>query len=77
MKYTLIFETEAEPDDEWGTTSDQLDIWHKETVVPRVGDSVYMKSGGWRIVKAIGFSTTGGYKGKKKNRRNVLISVSR
>ena len=77
MKYCLCFSTEALEDDGWGTSSEDLDRWENERVVPQVGDGVFMKKGGWRTVKHVGFSTTGGYKGKQKNRRLVLISVSR
>lgn len=80
MKYDLYFSTEPEDDDGWGTTSEDLDKWFNESVVPRVGDNVFMKKGGWREVKSVGFSGVGmsGLKKQdKKKNRLVLISVSR
>jgi hypothetical protein len=77
VKYCLIFSTQPLDDDSWGTTSEDLDVWENESVVPQVGDGVFMKKGGWKTVTHVGFSVTGGYRGKQKNRRNVLISVAR
>ena len=67
MKYNLRFEKES---DGWG--GELLDTWPKETVVPRVGDSVFMAKGGWLTVVSVGFSTL---YNKKKNKRSVLITV--
>ena len=80
MKYNLYFSTEPLEDDGWETSSEDLDRWFGESVVPQVGDGVFMKKGGWRTVKHVGFSTIGNSGIKKqdrKKRRLVLISVSR
>jgi hypothetical protein len=66
MKYNIYFEKDSS--DGWG--GDRLDQWKSESVVPRVGDEVFMEKGGWMTVVSVGFSIV-----EKKKNRNVLISV--
>ena len=66
MKYRIIFEKDN-ADDSWHR--DQLDEWKKESVVPCVGDQVFMKKGGWLTVTGVGFSSL------EKGKRLVYISV--
>jgi hypothetical protein len=64
MKYTLVFE--ETDDDGFGPV---IDTWEKESVIPRVGDTVFLEKAGWMIVTGVGFSLL------ENKRRIVLISV--
>lgn len=66
MRYRIIFE-KHDPDDSW--SHNQIDEWKKESVVPRAGDSVFMKKDGWMVVSSVGFSSL------EKGKRLVLITV--
>lgn len=71
MKYDIRFDS-TPIDDSWG--SEILDVWKKESVIPRVGDSVFLKNkkkngSHWMTVKSVGFSLIQG------KRRLVIIDV--
>ncbi len=51
MKYNLIFE-----EDDGEGYGPRLDEWKKESVVPREGDSVFLKKRGWMNITHVGFS---------------------
>jgi hypothetical protein len=65
MRYRIFFTKSS--DDPYD--NEELDEWKRESVVPRTGDNVFMKKGGWMTVSSVGFSTL------EKGRRLVLISV--
>jgi hypothetical protein len=65
MRYRIFFTKSS--DDPYD--HEELDEWKKESVVPRIGDSVFMKKGGWMTVSSVGFSAL------EKGKRLVLISV--
>lgn len=65
MTYTLIFEL---IDNENGTI-ERLDEWKRESVIPRMGDSVLMQKCGWKTVSHVSFSI------KDKTNRFVYLTV--
>ncbi len=74
MKYDILFKKTCDDDYDcspWGADSEEMvDRWKKETVVPRSGDYVFMKRGGWCLVETVSFGTL-----VKKNRRTVHITL--
>jgi hypothetical protein len=66
MKYRIIFQKDN-PNDSWDHI--QVDEWKKESVVPRTGDSVFMKKGGWMTVSSVGFSSI------ESGKRLVFVTV--
>lgn len=70
MKYRIIFSCEKVLDTTHGwDTLEEVDRWEKESVVPRVDDSVFMTKVGWKKVSDISFSVV------EKKRRIVYITV--
>lgn len=65
MKYNIFFEKHS--DDVYH--SERLDNWKKESVVPRIDDTVFMKVVGWKTVVSVGFSVV------ENGKRLVYISV--
>lgn len=69
MKYYISFQ-EDKLDDGYG---DIIDTWGKESVVPRVGDTVFLEKRGWMSVVSVGFSHINA--SLKNKQRLVIISV--